>query len=66
MIQLPRDIDEIERAIAEFGDVGMLVIDPSETTLRPGEHSETDIRDAIGQLTKSPTTTNAWSLASGT
>ena len=27
-IQLPRDIDEIERAIAGFGGVGMLVIDP--------------------------------------
>lgn len=50
-IQLPRDIDEIERAISKMGDVGMLVIDPVGNHIA-GKNSDgdTDIRDAIAPL----------------
>jgi hypothetical protein len=52
-IQLPRDIDEITRAITKFGDVGMLVIDPIGNHIAGlKSDSETDIRVAIGQLNK--------------
>lgn len=50
-IQLPRDIDEIRRAMTEMSDVGMLVIDPLGNHI-PGKNSnwETDVRDAINPL----------------
>src|SRR5205085_5125304 len=47
-IQLPRDIDEINRAIGEFGEVGMLVVDPlSNHVTGKNSNSDTDVRDAI-------------------
>jgi hypothetical protein len=50
-IQLPRDIAGIGQAMTEFGDVGMLVIDPVGNHIK-GKNSdaETDIRDAIAPL----------------
>lgn len=52
-IQLPRDIDEIRRAMAELGDVGMLVIDPVGNHITgKNSNSDTDIRDAIAPLNK--------------
>jgi hypothetical protein len=50
-IQLPRDVDEISRAMAELGDVGMLVLDPVGNHIAgKNSNSETDIRDAIAPL----------------
>lgn len=50
-IQLPRDIDEISRAMTEFGDVGMLVVDPIGNHIAgKNSNSDGDIRDAIAQL----------------
>jgi hypothetical protein len=50
-IQLPRDIDEIRRAMTEFGEVGMLVIDPVGNHITGKDsNSDTDIRDAIAPL----------------
>ena len=50
-IQLPRDYDAIRRAMSDFGDVGMLVVDPVGNHIS-GKNSDgdTDIRDAIGPL----------------
>lgn len=50
-IQLPRDIDEITRAAAELGDVGMISIDPVGNHIAgKNSNAETDIRDAISRL----------------
>jgi hypothetical protein len=50
-VQLPRDIDEIGRAMTEFGKVEMVVIDPVGNHITGKEsNSETDIRDAIAPL----------------
>jgi hypothetical protein len=50
-VQLPRDIDEIGKAINDMRDVGMLVVDPLGNHIRGKEgNSETDIRDAIAPL----------------
>ncbi len=50
-IQLPRDIVEISRAMTEFADVGMVVIDPVGNHISGKEsNSETDVRDAIAPL----------------
>jgi AAA domain len=52
-IQLPRDIDEISRAITDFGDVGMLLIDPVGNHISgKSSDADTDIRDAIAPLNK--------------
>ena len=52
-IQLPRDIDEISRAMVGLGDVGMVNIDPVGNHISGKEsNSETDIRDAIAPLNK--------------
>jgi hypothetical protein len=50
-IQLPRDIDAINQAMTEMGDVGMLAIDPVGNHIS-GKNSDgdTDIRDAIAPL----------------
>lgn len=50
-IQLPRDVDAIRRAMTEFGDVGMLALDPISNHIS-GKNSDadTDIRDAISPL----------------
>jgi predicted transcriptional regulator len=50
-IQLPRDYDAIRRAMADFGDVGMLVVDPVGNHIS-GKNSDadTDIRDSIAPL----------------
>jgi hypothetical protein len=50
-IQLPRDVDEIRHAMHEFGDVGMLAIDPVGNHIAGKDsNSDTDIRDAIAPL----------------
>jgi AAA domain-containing protein len=50
-IQLPRDIEEIRRAMEEIGEVGMLVIDPVGNHITGKNSSgDTDIRDAIAPL----------------
>ena len=50
-IQLPRDIEEIRAAMTDFGDVGMLVIDPIGNHITgKNSNSDTDIRDAIAPL----------------
>jgi AAA domain len=50
-VQLPRDIEEIRRAMADFGEVGMLVIDPVGNHLGgKSSNADTDIRDAIAPL----------------
>jgi putative DNA primase/helicase len=50
-IQLPRDIDEISRAMTDLGEVGMVVVDPVGNHIAGKEsNSETDIRDAIAPL----------------
>lgn len=50
-IQLPRDVEEISRAMDEMGGVGQLVIDPLGNHIAGKEsNSETDIRDAIAPL----------------
>jgi putative DNA primase/helicase len=50
-IQLPRDVDEISRAMADMGEVGMLVLDPVGNHIAgKNSNSETDIRDAIAPL----------------
>jgi hypothetical protein len=52
-VQLPGDIGEIETAIADFGEVGMLVIDPVGNHITGRQsNAETDIRDAISELNK--------------
>ena len=50
-IQLPRDYALIRKAMSEFGDVGMLVVDPVGNHIS-GKNSDadTDIRDAISPL----------------
>jgi hypothetical protein len=50
-VQLPRDLEEISRKIAETGDVGLLVIDPVGNHIAGKDsNSETDIRSAIAPL----------------
>lgn len=50
-IQLPRDIFEIERAMTELGEVGLLVIDPvGNHIVGKNSDADTDIRDAIAPL----------------
>jgi hypothetical protein len=52
-VQLPRDVDEIRRAIGELGEVGMLVIDPVGNHITgKNSNSDTDIRDAIAPLNR--------------
>jgi hypothetical protein len=52
-IQLPQDIDEIESALTELGEVGMLIIDPIGNHIAgKNSNAETDTRDAIGRLNK--------------
>jgi hypothetical protein len=50
-VQLPRDLEEIRRAMAELGEVGMLVIDPVGNHITgKNSNADTDIRDAIAPL----------------
>lgn len=50
-IQLPRDIGEIEHALSDLGEVGMLIVDPVGNHIAgKNSNSETDIRDAIARL----------------
>ena len=52
-IQLPGDIPEIEHAMEDLGEVGMLLVDPVGNHIAgKNSNSETDIRDAIGRLNK--------------
>ena len=54
-VQLPRDLGEIAAAMTEFGDIGMVVIDPVGNHISgKNSNSETDIRDAIAPLNDLP------------
>jgi hypothetical protein len=49
---LPDDIDELERIAAEYGDVGMFVIDPVGGSLASGKNTnfDADVRPALTAL----------------
>jgi AAA domain len=50
-IQLPRDYGEIRRAMIEFGEVGMVVVDPVGNHITgTNSNSDTDVRDAIAPM----------------
>jgi hypothetical protein len=51
-IQLPRDLDEITTAILEFGNVGMVVIDPIANHLAGKDSNTEEVREAIAPLNK--------------
>jgi hypothetical protein len=50
-IQLPRDIDEIERVIVETGDVGLVVIDPVGNHITgKSSNLDSDVRDVLARF----------------
>jgi hypothetical protein len=53
-LQLPRDLDEISGAIDQFGDVGMVVIDPIANHIAGKDSNAEEVREAIAPLDVGP------------
>src|SRR5262249_23663849 len=51
-IQLPRDLDAIGEAIRDFGDVGVVVIDPVANHIAGTDANTEQVREAIAPLNK--------------